>query len=134
MALYFEVLNKMYSIHGLKNKYLQETFKELPSLHMNLDIKDGWLCETAPSSSMGSSSRSPNDEAGDKNDANVNSESKINSLMKVVNAKNEKIVKEKDTEIERLTKLLVEKAPEPPSPKSELKIFKMIRNKLMKKG
>ncbi|GMH70746.1 hypothetical protein TrLO_g10947 [Triparma laevis f. longispina] len=83
---------------------------------------------------MGSSSRSPNDEAGDKNDANVNSESKINSLMKVVNAKNEKIVKEKDTEIERLTKLLVEKAPEPPSPKSELKIFKMIRNKLMKKG
>ena len=83
MALYFEVLNKMYSIHGLKNKYPQETFKEPPSLHMNLDIKDGWLCEvqmplrdillikkelhkfydvnreTAPSSSMVSSSRSP---------------------------------------------------------------------------
>ncbi|GMH50679.1 hypothetical protein TrLO_g9557 [Triparma laevis f. longispina] len=28
-----------------KNKYLQETFKEPPNLHMNLDIKDGWLCE-----------------------------------------------------------------------------------------
>lgn len=54
--------------------------------------------------------------------------------MKVVNAKNEKIVKEKDTKIERLTKLLAEKAPEPPSPKSELKIFKRTRNKLMKKG
>ncbi|GMH86121.1 hypothetical protein TrVE_jg4443 [Triparma verrucosa] len=45
MALCFEVLNKKYSIHGLKNKYLQETFKEPPNLHMNLDIKDGWLCE-----------------------------------------------------------------------------------------
>ncbi|GMI02697.1 hypothetical protein TrLO_g6859 [Triparma laevis f. longispina] len=33
------------NIHGLKNKYLQETFKEPPNLHMNLDIKDGWLCE-----------------------------------------------------------------------------------------
>ncbi|GMH48796.1 hypothetical protein TrVE_jg4009 [Triparma verrucosa] len=45
MALCFEVLHKKYSIHGLKNKYLQETFKEPPNLHMNLDIKDGWLCE-----------------------------------------------------------------------------------------
>ncbi|GMI15416.1 hypothetical protein TrVE_jg5282 [Triparma verrucosa] len=45
MALCFEVLNKKYNIHGLKNKYLQETFKEPPNLHMNLDIKDGWLCE-----------------------------------------------------------------------------------------
>ena len=45
MALCFEVLNKRYSIYGLKNKYLQETFKEPPNLHMNLDIKDGWLCE-----------------------------------------------------------------------------------------
>ncbi|GMH74479.1 hypothetical protein TrST_g2270 [Triparma strigata] len=45
MALCFEVLNKKYNIYGLKNKYLQETFKEPPNLHMNLDIKDGWLCE-----------------------------------------------------------------------------------------
>ncbi|GMH67191.1 hypothetical protein TrST_g14111 [Triparma strigata] len=45
MALCFEVLNKKYNIHGLKNKYLQETFKEPPNLHMNLDIRDGWLCE-----------------------------------------------------------------------------------------
>ncbi|GMH73397.1 hypothetical protein TrST_g2413 [Triparma strigata] len=45
MALCFEVLNKKYNIHGLKNKYLQETFKEPPKLHMNLDIEDGWLCE-----------------------------------------------------------------------------------------
>ncbi|GMI04791.1 hypothetical protein TrVE_jg9402 [Triparma verrucosa] len=45
MALCFEVLNHKYNIHGLKNKYLQETFKEPPNLHMNLDIKDGWLCE-----------------------------------------------------------------------------------------
>ncbi|GMI09110.1 hypothetical protein TrLO_g6995 [Triparma laevis f. longispina] len=34
-----------YNIYGLKNKYLQETFKEPPNLHMNLEIKDGWLCE-----------------------------------------------------------------------------------------
>ena len=39
------MLNKKYNIYGLKNKYLQETFKEPPNLHMNLDIKDGWLCE-----------------------------------------------------------------------------------------
>ncbi|GMI03857.1 hypothetical protein TrLO_g11404 [Triparma laevis f. longispina] len=45
MALCFEVLNKKFNIHGLKNKYLQETFNEPPNLHMNLDIKDGWLCE-----------------------------------------------------------------------------------------
>ncbi|GMH62543.1 hypothetical protein TrLO_g2984 [Triparma laevis f. longispina] len=45
MALCFEILNKKYNIYGLKNKYLQETFKEPPNLHMNLDIKDGWLCE-----------------------------------------------------------------------------------------
>ncbi|GMI15844.1 hypothetical protein TrLO_g12077 [Triparma laevis f. longispina] len=45
MALCFEVLNKKSNIHGLKNKYLQETFKEPPNLHMNLEIKDGWLCE-----------------------------------------------------------------------------------------
>ncbi|GMH64089.1 hypothetical protein TrST_g1144 [Triparma strigata] len=45
MALCFEVLNKKYNIYGLKNKYLQETFKEPPNLHMNLDIREGWLCE-----------------------------------------------------------------------------------------
>ncbi|GMH50481.1 hypothetical protein TrLO_g8178 [Triparma laevis f. longispina] len=45
MALCFEVLDKKYNIHGLKNKYLQEMFKEPPNLHMNLDIRDGWLCE-----------------------------------------------------------------------------------------
>ncbi|GMH91874.1 hypothetical protein TL16_g12178 [Triparma laevis f. inornata] len=45
MAMCFEGLNKKYNIHGLNNKYLQEMFKEPPNLHMNLDIKDGWLCE-----------------------------------------------------------------------------------------
>ncbi|GMH99021.1 hypothetical protein TrLO_g6922 [Triparma laevis f. longispina] len=45
MALCFEVLNKKYNIYGPKNKYLQETFKEPPNLHMNLEIKDSWLCE-----------------------------------------------------------------------------------------
>ncbi|GMH76918.1 hypothetical protein TL16_g09197 [Triparma laevis f. inornata] len=34
MALCFEVLNKKYNIHGLKNKYLQETFKESPNFHI----------------------------------------------------------------------------------------------------
>ncbi|GMH77694.1 hypothetical protein TL16_g12118 [Triparma laevis f. inornata] len=43
LALCFEVLNKKYNIHGLKNKYHQETFKEPPNLHMNLEIKNGWL-------------------------------------------------------------------------------------------
>ncbi|GMI08272.1 hypothetical protein TrLO_g6465 [Triparma laevis f. longispina] len=37
--------NKKYNIYGLKNKCLQETFKEPPNLHMNLEIKDGWLGE-----------------------------------------------------------------------------------------
>ncbi|GMH90155.1 hypothetical protein TL16_g11682 [Triparma laevis f. inornata] len=48
MALCFEVLHKKCNIHGLKNKYLQETFKEPSNLHMNLDTRDGWLCEVSP--------------------------------------------------------------------------------------
>ncbi|GMH81339.1 hypothetical protein TL16_g08900 [Triparma laevis f. inornata] len=45
IALCFEILEKKYNIHGLKNKYLQETFKGPPNHHMKLDIKNGWLCK-----------------------------------------------------------------------------------------
>ena len=39
MAMCFEGLNKKYNIHGLKNKYLQEMFKDMPGV---LE----WLLET----------------------------------------------------------------------------------------
>ena len=45
MALLFEVLNTIFKVVGLKNKYLQETFKQPPDLHLNLDLGNGWLVE-----------------------------------------------------------------------------------------
>ena len=45
MALLFEVLNTNFEVVGLKNKYLQETFKQPPDLHLNLDLGNGWLVE-----------------------------------------------------------------------------------------
>ncbi|GMI14094.1 hypothetical protein TrLO_g458 [Triparma laevis f. longispina] len=118
MALCFEILNKKYNIYGLKNKYLQETFKEPPNLHMNLEIKDGWLCEGqmlfrdvllikkelhkfydvnradgsfVVAGRLFKSLADPNekqpDDVDNKNDANVNTESKINSLKRVAKAK-----------------------------------------------
>ena len=45
MALLFEVLNTKFKVVGIKNKYLQPTFKESPELHLNLDLGNGWLVE-----------------------------------------------------------------------------------------
>ncbi|GMH88147.1 hypothetical protein TL16_g11069 [Triparma laevis f. inornata] len=159
MALCFEVLNKKYNIYGLKNKYLQETFKEPPNLHMNLEIKEGWLCEVqmlfrdillikkelhkfydvnradgpfVVAGKLFKSLADPETKQPDgedhKNDSNVNSESKINSLINSLIAKDAELsakdseLEKKDEEIKRLTSQLSSTKPNtatPPPPPPE---------------
>ena len=47
MALCFECIKVSddFTLAGLKNKYLQESYEQPPDLHMNLDMGDGWLVE-----------------------------------------------------------------------------------------
>ncbi|GMH66315.1 hypothetical protein TrST_g8839 [Triparma strigata] len=134
MALCFEVLNKKYNIHGLKNKYLQETFKEPPNLHMNLDIKDGWLCEVqmlfrdillikkelhkfydvnradGPFVVAGKLFKESLSDPEEKPRGESNVASSSSELLQIIKAKDEQLSK-KDAEIDRLKALLSSSPP-----------------------
>ncbi|GMH80148.1 hypothetical protein TrST_g12159 [Triparma strigata] len=154
MALCFEVLNKKYSIHGLKNKYLQETFKEPPNLHMNLDIKDGWLCEVqmlfrdillikkelhkfydvnradgpfVVAGKLFKSSEAPDTHEHDYSELSSSSPG-VNPLLEALKQKDVKIAAQ-EAEIKRLRSLHASPTPPPAPTRPSLKLFKRMSSK-----
>jgi hypothetical protein len=45
LALMFHCLKSKFTVTTVKNKYLQEAYDQPPDLHVNFELRDGWICE-----------------------------------------------------------------------------------------